>query len=252
MSARDNLSPLRDGTLDAELAALLWLLVEGGVPLIIAGEAEASRRRALAADLLSLDPRREWVVLEVDEEAISTERVAALLRGGIAFALSLAAPDLESVMARLVAAGLPEDGVRRLGMVAITRETGHGLRLAAVHYLRPTERDAHGHIQRRPPAVLAAWDDVAGAFDHYAWGVTPELAARVDRSQADLEQRQQERALFLAAVAAERSDPEIGAGRISRYLATEPPGLPATPHPPARTSPFHGGIHGSDHDHDHP
>ena len=61
-------------------------------------------------------------------------------------------------------------------------------RCAVMHYLRPTERDGQGHIQRRPPAVLSAWDDATSAFEDYAWAVTPELADRVDRSQADFEE----------------------------------------------------------------
>ncbi|MEZ4598031.1 MAG: hypothetical protein R3C32_15185 [Chloroflexota bacterium] len=35
---------VRDGVLDAELAALCWLMVEGGVPLVVTGRVELARR----------------------------------------------------------------------------------------------------------------------------------------------------------------------------------------------------------------
>jgi hypothetical protein len=72
----------------------------------------------------------------------------------------------------------------------------------AAHYLRPVERDGHGHLQRRPPAVLATWDAKHADFEHFAWGVTPELASRVGRTQADFERRQAGRARFLASIEA--------------------------------------------------
>jgi hypothetical protein len=129
--------------------------------------------------------------------------------------------------------------VRRLGVVIVAEQAGAGLRCAVVHYLRPTERDAQGHVQRRPPAVLAAWDEHADAYEDYAWGITPELADRVDRSQADFEERHHDRSRFLATVA------EAGEGyaeRVAGYLATEPPRIPAPKHAPATPSPFHGGL----------
>ncbi|MEA2026599.1 MAG: hypothetical protein U9O18_07895 [Chloroflexota bacterium] len=218
----DTLSLLRQGTLDAELAALLWLLVEGNVPVVVAGSADATTRTALAAALLGTDPGRRWVVLDAGEEPVTADRLAALLRGGVGLGVSVEADDLEAVLDRLTSAGLPQDGVRRLGVVLIAEETEAGLRCAVVHYLRPTERDAQGHIQRRPPAVLAAWDEQGDVYEHYAWGITPELADRVDRSQADLEERQHERAAFLAAAAADDATPEEQRARIERYLAADP------------------------------
>ena len=84
-------------------------------------------------------------------------------------------------------------------------------------------------MQRRAPAVLAAWDSENAAWEHYAWGIMPELADRIDRSQADLEQRQIDRAGFLAAMA--RSDPwtqKRGSASCVRYLATEATRTPST------------------------
>lgn len=242
MGHLDTIALVRSGSLDPELAALLWLLVDGGVPLVVAGPAAAGTRASLARALVSTDPAREWVVLDADREPVTPDRLAALLRGGVAMAMFLEAPDLEGVMHRLARAGLPADGVRRLGVVAIVHETPVGARLGAVHYLRPTERDAQGHVQRRPPAVLATWDAETGAYEHYAWAVTPELADRVDRSQADLEERQHERAVFLAAAAGDDAPAAEQEARIARYLAAEPPRVPAPQHESARPSPFAGGL----------
>ncbi len=218
----DTLSLLRQGTLDVELAALLWLLVEGGVPVVVAGSADATTRSALAAALLGADPSGRWVVLDAGEEPVTADRLAALLRGGVGLGVSLRADDLEAVLDRLTSAGLPEDGARRLGVVLMAEQTEVGLRCTVVHYLRPVERDAQGHIQRRPPAVLAAWDEQDDVYEHYAWGITPELADRVGRSQADLEERQRDRAAFLAATAADDATADEQWARVGRYLAAEP------------------------------
>jgi hypothetical protein len=61
------------------------------------------------------------------------------------------------------------------------------LRVIAAHYARPLARDAHGHQQRLPPAVLATWDARAGRYEHFSWGVLPEIAARLGRKAGDLE-----------------------------------------------------------------
>ena len=61
------------------------------------------------------------------------------------------------------------------------------LRVTAAHYVRPLARDAHGHSQRLDPAVLAAWDARLERYEHFAWGVLPEIAARLGRRAGDLE-----------------------------------------------------------------
>jgi len=249
MGLDDARSLLDHGVLDARALALVWLLSDGGVPLVVAGPAAAEKRRALAVALLSLDPARPWVILDVDADgdAIDAERLAALLRGGSALGLTVGADDLEAAIERLVALGLPEDGVRRLGVVVVAAEAPGGLRCAVVHYLRPTERDAQRHVQRRPPAVLAAWDEREDTFEDYAWGITPELADRVGRSQADLEERRADRARFLASLA---DDERPYGERVATYLATEPAPEPAPPRPDAEPSPFSGGLLDADgHDH---
>jgi hypothetical protein len=254
---------VREGVVDAELGALLWLLVEGGVPLVVTGTVPASARSAVAGAVLGAPPGRPWALLDADESVPSAERLAAVLQGGLGLGVSLATAGLRDLLARLTMPphGLPEDAVRRLGVVLVLAGTdsaaaaagdearlGEGsvrlerLRAAAVHYLRPTERDAEGHVQRRPPAVLATWDPRAGAFEHFAWGITPELADRVDRSQADLERRQADRAAFLARVARSGPLPAVEVERrVLEHLAAEPPREPAPPHEPPRP-PAPGGL----------
>lgn len=238
MPPNDPAHLVRSGALDARTTALLWLLIDGGVPLVVAGSAAAEERRMVGAALLSTDPGRRWIVLDAEEEPVTPDRLAALLRGGSGVGITLAATDLEGVLERLVDAGLPEDAVRRLGAVVIVERAERGLRCMVVHYLRPTERDAQGHLQRRPPAVLAAWDERGDSFEDYAWGITPELADRVDRAQADLEERQADRARFLGGLGPDDDYAE----RVRAYLATEPPRVPAPEHEPARPSPFSAGL----------
>ncbi len=238
MTRSKTLQSLHDGTLDARTLALLWLLSEGGVPLMVTGPASTEARRRLAAGLLAFQPDRPWVVLDADEEPATPERLSALLRGDARVGITLAADDLEALFEHLAVQGLPEDAVRKLGVVVVAEETASGLRCTVVHYLRPTERDAQGHLQRRPPAVLAAWDEGADTFEDYAWGITPELADRVDRSQADLEERQADRARFLAGLTVD----DAYAERVAAYLATEPPRVPAPEHEEAKPSPFSGGL----------
>jgi hypothetical protein len=55
-------------------------------------------------------------------------------------------------------------------------------------------RDAGGHVQRLGPAVLATWDADRGAYDHFGWGIYPELAARTGRHAGDLEAAHRARA----------------------------------------------------------
>lgn len=243
MTSRASIDLLRDGVMDAELMALLWLLGEGGLPVTVIGDAPAADRSALAAACVALPPTRPWVVIDADAEAPTAERLAALLQGGVGFAMTLASPDLKTM---LVAPGpldgLPDDGLRRLGIVLVAHRSSNGLRCRSVHYLRPSERDGQGHIQRRPPAVLAALDEDQDRYEHYAWGITPELADRLDRSQADLEERHHDRRVFLEDLAAE-SDAELDPmSRTQAFLAAEPERIPAPHHGPAQPATAQHGL----------
>ncbi len=84
-----------------------------------------------------------------------------------------------------------------------------GWRAGACHYVRPLELDAAGHLQRRPPAVLATWDPHRDQLEHFEWGVTAELAMRVGLARDDFEKEHVARTRIMAAlVAAGRTSPE--------------------------------------------
>ena len=110
---------------------------------------------------------------------------------------------LEDVFERL--GGPPveatEDELSRLGLVLVLDEGGR--RVTAAHYLRPVARDAHGHVQRLPPAVVAAWDAANDRLEHFAWGIAPELAERIGVRPVELEREQARRAEILATSARE-------------------------------------------------
>ncbi len=101
-------------------------------------------------------------------------------------------PDLAGVLERLnrPPVNTDEDERSRLGVVLAVGEVGRGPRVLAAHYVRPVARDQHGHVQRLPPAVLATWNMAGDSFDHFAWGVLPELADRIGRRPVELEQEQ--------------------------------------------------------------
>jgi hypothetical protein len=195
---------LAAGTMDAGLAALLWQLVEGGVPVTVAGPAGSGRRALLEvlAELrptgTPLPPSRLPAIVEADSLAAINER--------------LAAPPF----------GASHDELRSLGVVLILGRTATGLpRVIAAHYLRPLERDGHGHLQRRPPAVLATWDPASGAFDDYAWGIMPELAARIGLDPATFEAERGRRAAYLSGlVAAGVTDRDEARRALAGYSAT--------------------------------
>ena len=234
-----------EGTLDAELAALLWLLAEGGLPLTVTGPVSVADRSRVAYAILAVPPSTPCVVLDADRERPGLATLGARIRGGMRVGITLDAADLREAIGRLSAPpdGLPEDAVRRLGVVLVVGEAPtttvgpivERRRVMAAHCLRPTERDSQGHVQRRPPAVLTTWVADRDTFDHFAWGLTPELADMVDRTQASFEELQVSRAAALRLLVASRPADVVAA--LVAVLAAEPPPEHATPHPPvARTS----------------
>src|SRR6185436_8960705 len=80
------------GVLDAELAALVWLLVEGGVPLVVGGM-DADARAEVARAVLGVDPARPWVLIDAEAHPPTLEELAALLMGGTAVGLSVEGTD---------------------------------------------------------------------------------------------------------------------------------------------------------------
>ena len=194
--------------MDAGLAALLWQLAEGGLPVTVAGPS-GSGRHALIDALMEL--RRAGVPLP-------PSRLPAVVE----------ADSLAAVNARLAEppfrAG--EDELRTLGVVLIlARGADARPRVVAAHYVRPVERDGQGHVQRRPPAVLSTWDPASGAFDDYAWGILPELAARVAMEPRAFEAERERRAAYLSGlVAAGVTDPDDVRRALAGYLTTKPGG----------------------------
>ena len=157
---------IRDGVLDAELAALLWLLAESGVPVHVASpDAAPAASLAAAVRPLARDPA-----------AVSSGPGAAL----------------EDVLRQPVPLR-PATGA--VGVV------GEG-RVVAAHAQRPPLRDAGGHVRPQGPAVLATWDPAAGAWEHFAWGVIPELAEATGRRAGDFEIEQGRRQEYLTQLAA--------------------------------------------------
>jgi hypothetical protein len=184
------------GTLDAELAAMVWLLVEAGLPLVVAAPVG---RFGAGAQLVRGVLGSVRGASEADAATADLDRMHAwqLVRGGRPGAV-IAAASLAEVRAAL--AGPPfllgPEELTFLGCVLVLgqrSEAVHGvprpgpLRVTAAHYVRPLARDAHGHAQVLPPAVLATWDARLGRYEHFAWGVLPEIAARVGRKAGDLE-----------------------------------------------------------------
>jgi hypothetical protein len=182
------------GTLDSDLAALGWVLVEGGVPLVVAAPTD---RLGAAAELLRgvLASIRPDADIPEIVEPLSPTRARRLVRGTRAGGI-VAGGSLEEVFAALGAQslGLSPEELTFLGCVLVlgpTAPAGGGargrLRVVAAHYVRPLARDAHGHAQRLGPAVLATWDQAEGHYEHFAWGVLPEIAARIGVRAGDLE-----------------------------------------------------------------
>jgi hypothetical protein len=124
-------------------------------------------------------PRAAWA-------GVARTAVRAAARG-YGLAATIDASSLDLVLERLRGIRLTDDELSHLGVVLIVGEVGDRDRITAAHWVRPVVRDVHGHVQRLGPAVLATWDEPTGGFEHFAWGVMPELAMRIGRKAGDLE-----------------------------------------------------------------
>lgn len=174
---------IRDGILDAELAAQLWLLAEGRAPVHVA-----------ARDIGDALPLAE-----------ALEPLAPTGGGTVTTGVGAA---LEDVLRQPVPLRPPS------GVVVIVGER----RVVACHLQRPPLRDAGGHVRPQGPAVLATWDPNLGAWEHFAWGVIPELAAVTSRRAGDYEIELDRRREFLAALAgSDLSDDTRIAAALAAY-----------------------------------
>ena len=229
---------IREGTLDTELAASLWLLIEARVPVIVAAEAgQVGKSTLLDALLAFLPPNATVVRLKGETETFDwlpqaselgwpgvasppskgspirpddTVLYAAELSDhlpiytwgkaaqvairaasiGYGLAATIHADSLDDVFEALRRwpVRLSDDELSHLGVVLVVRRLEDDRRrVVAGHFVRPLARDEHGHTQRLGPAVLATWDPDADEFEHFAWGVTPELARRVGMRAGDFE-----------------------------------------------------------------
>lgn len=229
---------IRTGTLDEELAAQLWLLIAGRVPIIVAAEAHGTGKSTLLGALLDFVPptvrivelagetetfrwlpqasdlgwlgvarpdpdagpvRPEMTVLLAHELSDhlpaytwgAAARIAVRAASiGYGLAATMHADSLDDVfeMLRRSSVRLSDDELSHLGVVLVLRRVDGGhRRVVAAHYVRPIVRDVHGHLQRLGPAVLATWAPATDTFEHFGWGVTPELARRIDRRPGDFE-----------------------------------------------------------------
>jgi type IV secretory pathway ATPase VirB11/archaellum biosynthesis ATPase len=229
---------IRAGTLDAELAAEVWLMLEARVPVIVAAQDSGVGKSTLLDALLAFLPadlrvvalagkaeaftwlpqaselgwpgvgrameggapvRPDTTVILVDElsDRLPTDtwgpaarvvvRAASI---GYGLAATIHGDSLDDVFESLRRSPvhLADDELSRLGVVLVLRRVDREQRrIVAAHYVRPVARDTHGHLQRLGPAVLATWDPATHAFEHFGWGVTPELAMRVGRRAGDFE-----------------------------------------------------------------
>ena len=260
---------IRTGTLDVELAAQLWLLVEARVPIIVAAEAHGTGSSTVLGALVDLLPpavrvvelagvdetfawlpqaselgwpgvarplavgepvRAETTVLLAselsDRPPTGTWGVAARIAVraasiGYGLAATIHADSLDHVFEALrqPPVRLADDELSHLGVVLIVRRVeGDRRRVAAAHYVRPVARDQHGHLQRLRPAVLATWDPATDAFEHFGWGITPELARRIGCRAGDLEIELGRRRDYLAALVAARvTVPDAALAAIRDY-----------------------------------
>ncbi|HEY8238717.1 MAG TPA: hypothetical protein VIF63_04715 [Candidatus Limnocylindrales bacterium] len=182
---------LAQGVMDAELAALVWLLVEARVPLVVAAPAGRAGAGAqlLAGIIGSIHPDEQVDGLRAP---LTPAGASSLVRGRRAGGV-VEADSLEDVRRKLGSGPLPlsDDQLTFIGCVLVLADGSEAkrgrLRVTAAHYVRPLARDAHGHSQRLDPAVLAAWDPRLERYEHFAWGVLPEIAARLGRRSGDLE-----------------------------------------------------------------
>jgi hypothetical protein len=209
---------IRMGTLDAELAALTSIMIESGLPLVVAARGGTSASG--------------WTGV-VARDSVGRGLLNCALQPGpgvrTAAPVCVEAGSLESVLARMPVLSLDavdESGARvAIVLVLAVDEPDDHWRVSAAHLLRPPLRDAHGHLQRQGPAVLATWDPALRRFEHFAWAVLPELAALIDRRAGDLEAEIAVRTDLLAGLAAHQiEDPSavrlaIEAARVAAETA---------------------------------
>lgn len=198
--------------LDAQLAALVWLLLERGVPLLVAGRDPDARSALTDAFVGALPPERRPDAASGGDRLVRVAGTldAATPPGIIRAALAatsgrsgllatLDADDLAGALDLLSRQGLTIDEVSFLGVVLVLGPPGvDHPRVQVAHYLRPVARDAGGHTRRQGPAVLASWDPREQRWEDFAWAIVPDLGARCRMRVADFVMEHGARTTLLA------------------------------------------------------
>jgi len=261
---------IRAGTLDAGLAAILWMLIEARIPLIVAAANEGDGKSTLLHTLLELLPEEvrrvdlagsgetfEWLpqaselgwpgtvratgdapvrpgstvliapeLSERQPDCTWGERARIAVRAtsiGYGLATTMNADSLAEAFDSLSRppVSLTTDELSYLGCVIILRRLDDGRRrVTAAHYVRPILNDEHGHTQRMAPGLLATWEPGQDRFEHFGWGITPELAFRVGQRSGDFELEVERRRAFLdGLVVAGVAGVDDVRSALGRYLA---------------------------------
>jgi hypothetical protein len=188
-----------------EAAALGWQPAAPAAaarPVAAAAAVTPASAYLVAAELSPHLPLYSW-----GTAARTLVRAASL---GYGIGATIHADRLEEVHEQLrsPSVGLTDDELSYLGLVIVIRaERGPDgqarRRVVAAHYARPVGRDEHGHVQRLGPAVVAVRDARTDRLEHFAWGVMPEIAARLGRTAGELEEDVASRAALLGQLVAD-------------------------------------------------
>jgi hypothetical protein len=154
-------------------------MAESATPVVVAAEErdDAEEFRHALADVTV--PGAGLAGVGLAGAGLAGSGLADVVFPGRAIGAATSLEDVITVTAGQAEGDLP-DAARDLGVVVILRrlDGGRRARVASAHYVRPIERDGAGHIQRRPPVLLAAWNEDSKRLDHFAWGSVDELATR--------------------------------------------------------------------------
>jgi hypothetical protein len=245
-----NLHPIGDllriRALDADLGALLGLLLAGRTPLVAVGPPGVADRVTGGLACLLPDGARTLAAVPDDDFAwlpeasrlgwtrdraravegpgpvshaspadavllvrglaspggVTGERARLVVRAlaiGYGLLATMRGDGLDDALAALhdPSVGTTADERSRLGVVLAVADDEGTPRITAAHYVRPVALDTHGHVQRPAPAVLATWNPQAARFEHFWWGVVPDLAGRLGITPRELERDQARRASAL-------------------------------------------------------
>jgi hypothetical protein len=206
--------------LDAQLAGLVGLLLERGVPMLLAGSDVASAAAVLDALVGALPPDRRPDAAEPGAAGRLVRVAGTLAPGSVpgvfraalgattgrsGLAALVDARDIEGVLDVLARQGMTDDEASFLGVVIVVdrpAEAGGEPRVTSAHYLRPLVRDAAGHTRRLRPAVLATWVPGGDRWEDFAWGIGPDLAERCRMRPGEFEAERERRAALFAGQAA--------------------------------------------------